>query len=98
MEGPNVELMSKGINYLQAGVIGACINKQDLDFPAPFDQRWIGARQLAIADHCGKERLQIAKVGPRLVCHPPGRNCHDIRPLYLMATLGRPTSARLLLS
>ncbi len=36
MEGPNVELMSKGINYLQAGVIGACINKQDLDSLLPL--------------------------------------------------------------
>jgi len=36
MEGPNIELMSEGIDYLQAGVISACINKQDLDSLLPL--------------------------------------------------------------
>jgi hypothetical protein len=36
MEGPNIELMSKGIDYPQAGVICACINKQNLDSLLPL--------------------------------------------------------------
>jgi hypothetical protein len=36
IEGPNIELMSKGIDYLQARVICTCINKQNLDSLLPL--------------------------------------------------------------
>jgi hypothetical protein len=36
MKGSNIELIRKGVDYLQAGVIRTCINKQDLDSLLPL--------------------------------------------------------------